>query len=195
LFAKPPPLTIDSDLIYAIEPPSVAEYHLSSPLSMAENTIFVHRSEADPDQNFRDENIYEISRPSGKDEERFSIVGQTEATLIGSLKRSLAITGHRWSFRDHGGKEILAFASRTWRNDRGQVMAIEDTVIRKKKEGSQQSNSQETVEMRPLLQMSHAVGTTVVDLIVTLWVAKCWYAETMGKKEVPMRSPLQRGYT
>jgi len=181
LFSKPTPLTIDSDLIYATEPPSSAEYHLSSPLSTIGSTIYVQRSEVSEDQDFRDENIYEISQSTNsKDKDRFTIVGQKEKTISGTLKRSLAITGHRWSFRDGTGRELLAYASKTWRNDKGQLMAVEDVVGRRRRKGSVPVSSGESDDSRPVLQIAPTVGRMVVDLVVTVWVAKCWYAQSEG---------------
>jgi hypothetical protein len=185
LFSKPTPLTIDYDLIYGTEPPSTAQYHLSPPLSIAKDKLYVQKSQTDHNEIW-DENIYEISRSTnGKGKDCFTVTGQRQYTLTGTLKRSLAITGHRWSFKNVRGREMLAFANRTWRNDRGQIIAIETLVVDKKRRGSMRSttssstsNPGEEEEIRPVLQMAPSVGRVMTDLVVAAWVAKCWFAKT-----------------
>ena len=194
--AGPLSLTIDKALIFPNTIPSNALYSLNYTLNSMGSSITLRRSvpgiirEDGRKGKIVDKDLYEITRPPfnllG-----FDIVGKRKSTFPGTgelqLKSGASGLGRKfWECR-FKGRAVLVGKKGVWTDGEGKIVAREvNEVVPKKGRGKgKEKEVDEGVRENPSLNFEDREGginELSLDLMVAVWCAKTWWAETFEAK-------------
>jgi hypothetical protein len=191
-------LTLDKALIFPNTVPATALYSLNYTLNTMGNSVTLSRSVPGAIRmdgtsgKIMDKDLYDISRPPLSFLE-FHIKGKRKSTYpgTGNLQLKKGLTGKYWEckFKE---KVVLKGKNGTWSDGQGRLVAKEVHEVVAKNVSKKGKEVDSGVRENPGLAFEGREGEVVdallVDLVVAVWCAKTWYAETfearMGKPAV-----------
>ncbi|KZF25005.1 hypothetical protein L228DRAFT_280282 [Xylona heveae TC161] len=176
---KPLSLTMDADLIYPTEPPSLALYHIPRLLTWHGDRVYLHRSvpgkqrENGTRRKVRDQDLYEI-RGEVFTSSVYEIVGKRRGcygTGNATMKRRRSLFGDIWeiSFKN---RLVLRYDKNQWKDSNQKLVAVEEKG----------SNA-------PILKIQQGVDEPLRDLIVAGWCTQIWRQNT----KTDLATTLTRG--
>jgi hypothetical protein len=199
--AGPLSLTIDKALIFPNTIPSNALYSLNYTLNTMGSSVILRRSvpgivrDDGRQGKIVDKDLYEITRPPfnlfG-----FSILGKRKSTFPGTgelqLKSGVGGLGRKfWECRFRG-KVVLVGKKGMWSDGDGRMVAreVNEVVPRKGSDKGKGKEIDEGVRENPGLNFEGGMrmDELLVDLMVAVWCAKTWWAETFEVKSARDRA-------
>jgi hypothetical protein len=191
-------LTLDKALVFPNTVPATALYSLNYTLNTMGNSVTLSRSVPGvirmdgTSGKIMDKDLYDIARPPLSLLE-FHIKGKRKSTYpgTGNLQLKTGLTGKYWEckFKE---KVVLKGKNGTWSDGQGRLVAKEMHEVVAKHVSKKGKEIDSGVRENPGLAFEGREGEVVdallVDLMVAVWCAKTWYAETfearMGKPAV-----------
>jgi len=190
-------LHLDKDLIFPGPPPCNAIYSLDYVLQSRGDKIMLRRSipgtmRADGTARMaQDKDLYEIQR--NFDLGTFSLVGQRRSTHRGDivLKLKTSLLGKKsWDcvLKSTGREDILLKSNGAeWQTHSGTVIARErDDIVVPKRElkgkGKEKADEERGAGVKDELILLERRDQMLVDLLVSVWVAKLWFGESYEYK-------------
>lgn len=194
-------LYLDKDLIFPGPPPCNALYSLDYVLQSQGGKLTLRRSipgAARSDgtlKKVQDKELYELKR--GFVLEKFELVGQRRSTYKGEiiLKLKTSLLGKKsWecTLKTKSRDEILLRSQgMEWQNADGKIIARErdDIVVPSKHmkgKGKEKVDEGRGSSSQDELMLVDRSNEMLVDLLVAVWIAKLWYAETYEFKTKPL---------
>ncbi len=190
--SSPLSLTLDKALIFPNTVPATTLYSLNFTLNSMGTSITLRRSVPGP---FRangktgkiiDKEIYDIKRPP-MTLLHFVLHGKRKSTYpgVGELQMKQGLRGKYWEckFKSH---VVLKGRGGNWVDSEGNLLATEVNEVGLKKMSKKGKEIDDGVRENPglVFEKKEGVDPLLVDLMVAVWCAKIWGAETYESRSV-----------
>jgi len=188
--AGPLSLTLDKDLIFPNTVPATALYSLNYTLNSMGTSITLRRSVPGAVRangsagKIVDKDLYDITRPPMTDVQ-FELKGKRKSTYpgTGDLQFKKGFTGKYWECR-FKEKLVLKGKNAKWTDGKGKLIAAEvnEVVPKRVSKKGKEIAIDDGVRENPGLVFEEKEGdidALLLDLMVAVWCAKTWYAETL----------------
>jgi hypothetical protein len=183
-------LTLDKDLIFPNKVPATALYSLNYTLNTMGTSITLRRSVTGvvlsngSAEKIVDKDLYSITRPPMTDVQ-FELKGKRKSTYpgTGDLQLKKGFTGKYWECR-FKEKVVLKVKNGKWTDRKGKPLATEvnEVVPKKVSKKGKEIAIDDGVRENPGLVFEEKevdIDALLLDLIVAVWCAKTWWAETL----------------